>query len=105
MYTSEESENRGKAFKNFCRIFIEMIFTQVIVPLPDHTDNYIFVQIGVGCLVVCYTIVGAFAFQSLETMNTDDLIKEVTERRFRAVTKLWNITNTFNTLNTRLGGS
>ena len=30
--SSEESENRTKAFKNFCRIFIEMIFTQVIVP-------------------------------------------------------------------------
>ena len=30
--SSEESENRAKAFKNFCRIFIEMIFTQVIVP-------------------------------------------------------------------------
>ena len=33
--SSEESENKAKAFKNFCRIFIEMIFTQVIVLLHD----------------------------------------------------------------------
>jgi len=84
--TSEESQDRAKAIKDCCRIFIELIFTQV----------------GVGCLVVCYTIVGAIAFQSLETMDAVDDITEVVIRRSKAVEDLWNITTTFNTLNRRL---
>ena len=35
-------------------------------------------QVGVGGLVVCYTIVGAIAFQAIETIDeTDDLIEKV----------------------------
>ena len=75
---------------------------------------------GVGGLVVCYTICGALAFQAIETTDeTDDLIEQVENnnedhdnmiiiiaykvatRRAGAVSELWNITNTFNTLNTR----
>ena len=35
-------------------------------------------QVGVGGLVVCYTIFGALAFQAIETTDeTDDLIEMV----------------------------
>ena len=72
-------------------------------------------QVGVGGLVVCYTIFGAIAFQAIETTDeTDDLIEKVGDdekpypnnlacqvsvRRSAAVSELWNITNHFNTLN------
>ena len=68
---------------------------------------------------MCYTICGAIAFQAIETTEeTEDLIDEVehskydntdlskntcqvTARRTAAVSELWNITNTYNTLNKR----
>ena len=45
-------------------------------------------QVGVGGLVVCYTICGAIAFQALETTDEkDDLIEKVEEDE-KAVTDL-----------------
>ena len=73
-----------------------------------------------GSLVVGYTVCGAFIFQAIEdTEESSDLIKEVgcrlncnwiillcvkvTEKRNTTLLELWNIANTYNTLNPRLG--
>ena len=34
-------------------------------------------QVGVGCLLISYTILGALAFQYLETLEPSDFINEV----------------------------
>lgn len=60
-----------------------------------------FTQVGVGALVVCYTIVGAIAFQAIETQESRDLIQEVEQSRARIVDHLWNVTKTYNILNSR----
>ena len=46
---------RMRRFKDCCRITLEFTFTQV----------------GVGALVVAYTIMGAFIFQYLETQGRE----------------------------------
>ena len=46
---------RMRKFKDCCRVTLEFTFTQV----------------GVGALVVTYTILGAFIFQYLETQESD----------------------------------
>ena len=46
---------RMRRFKDCCRVTLEFTFTQV----------------GVGALVVAYTIMGAFIFQYLETQESD----------------------------------
>ena len=56
---------RMRRFKDCCRITLEFTFTQV----------------GVGALVVAYTIMGAFIFQYLETQERDS------ELLFRKVPK------------------
>ena len=48
---------RMRRFKDCCRITLEFTFTQV----------------GVGALVVAYTIMGAFIFQYLETQESDSI--------------------------------
>ncbi|XP_023335414.1 TWiK family of potassium channels protein 18 isoform X1 [Eurytemora carolleeae] len=80
--SSASSEDKTKVVKDCCRSVVEFLFTQV----------------GVGALVVSYTIVGAIAFQAIETQNKEDLIKEVEESRKRIVEDLWNITSMFNVL-------
>lgn len=82
---SETEKDRGKAVRTCCRATVEFVFTQV----------------GVGGLVVCYTIVGAFAFQAIETQEEEKSIHVVSEKREMAVRELWNITSTYNTLNQR----
>jgi len=85
--SSASSEDKAKVVKDCCRTVVEFLFTQV----------------GVGALVVCYTIAGAFAFQAIETQDgtANDRIKEVEESRVKIVDELWNITNTFNILNSK----
>ncbi|XP_023335416.1 two pore potassium channel protein sup-9 isoform X2 [Eurytemora carolleeae] len=83
--SSASSEDKTKVVKDCCRSVVEFLFTQV----------------GVGALVVSYTIVGAIAFQAIETQNKEDLIKEVEESRKRIVEDLWNITSMFNVLYSR----
>merc|ERR1719270_1566024 len=65
---------------------------------------FIFSQVGVGSLVVSYTIFGAFIFQALETSHDIDNIfltksLQVDDRRRKAVEQLWNNTIEYNTLN------
>lgn len=72
-----------------------------------------------GCLLISYTIAGAFAFQYLETLEPVNIIVEVsqenvffllllissgkvTETRNSTVINLWNTTDIYNTLNPKL---
>ena len=65
--------------------------------------SFIF-KVGVGSLVVSYTIFGAFIFQALETSHDIDNIfltksLQVDDRRRKAVEQLWDNTIEYNTLN------
>ena len=74
---------RMRKFKDCCRVTLEFTFTQV----------------GVGALVVAYTIMGAFIFQYLETQETDLSVDLVNRYRHGTVRSLWNLTRYFNVLN------
>ena len=74
---------RMRKFKDCCRVTLEFTFTQV----------------GVGALVVAYTIMGAFIFQYLETQETDLSVDLVNRYRHGTVRSLWNLTHYFNVLN------
>ena len=55
-----------------------MVLCDNLIKLCFHVD--------VDCVVVCYTICGAIAFQALETTDeTDDLIEKVVDDK-KAVT-------------------
>lgn len=56
-------------------------------------------QVGVGALVVCYAIVGAFGFISIETLEKDPHADLVVELRTRCVTDLWQLTANENVFN------
>lgn len=49
-------------------------------------------QVGVGMLVVCYAIVGAFAFISLETEEQSPFVDKVAALRSDCIDSLWRIT-------------
>ena len=69
-------------------------------------------QVGVGALVIAYTIVGAFIFQAIESAEIQQISK-VTNRvqlrpnefadelRNNTISGLWNLTSKYNTLNKR----
>jgi len=82
----EQTKDNAENVKNCCRVFVELMFTQV----------------GVGCLLISYTILGALAFQYLETLEPVDLISQVNLTRNDVVIDLWNVTDTYNTLNPKL---
>ena len=69
-----------------------------------HVKCYILSsQVGVGSLIVGYTICGAFVFQIIETADlSHDHVKDVNQAVQIAVSKLWVITNEYNLLNKRL---
>ena len=58
-----------------------------------------FTQVGVGALVIAYTIMGASIFQYIETQTQDPSLAHVEGYRNRTVATLWNLTNHFNVLN------
>lgn len=55
-------------------------------------------QVGVGGLIVCYAIVGAFSFMSIETQNYKGLNEVVYQLRNETTEALWNVTDIYNTL-------
>lgn len=61
---------------------------------------FMFTQVGVGAVIVCYAICGAFAFQAIELKYDNVGIRKMDELRNDIATKLWNATEQFNTLNT-----
>lgn len=56
-------------------------------------------QVGVGGLVVGYTIVGAFVFQHIETLEENESIFNVRKWRSESAEKLWIIVEAENTFN------
>ncbi|GJQ69050.1 hypothetical protein Trydic_g6217 [Trypoxylus dichotomus] len=56
-------------------------------------------QVGVGGLVVGYTIVGAFVFQHIETLEESESIFNVKKWRNETAEKLWTIVEHENTFN------
>ena len=61
--TAPTTPDRATVFKTFCRSLVQFMFTQV----------------GVGGLVVCYTVCGAITFQAIETTEepAGDFVQEV----------------------------
>ncbi|XP_073813978.1 potassium channel, subfamily K, member 16 [Musca autumnalis] len=81
--TSSTKSNRPrKRFKKCCRNFVTFMCTQV----------------GVGALIVIYAICGAFSFRKIEGESEDTKEAEVAGLRSTCAEELWNITETYNTL-------
>ncbi|CAF4817241.1 unnamed protein product [Pieris macdunnoughi] len=60
---------------------------------------FMFTQVGVGALVVCYAILGAAGFMHIEKDSPDEQLENVKQWRQSCVEQLWNITNRYNVLN------
>ena len=99
------SQRRWKAFRNICRTVFEFMFT----------------QIGIGGLVIAYTIVGAFIFQQIELSYGEDLqdmaknklasikmkkIESIPEKvvrlRLSTLNQVWKLTEMHNIFNRSL---
>ncbi|XP_040572245.1 potassium channel subfamily K member 15 [Lepeophtheirus salmonis] len=82
--SNNSGKNKFKIFRNCLRRVLEFTFTQV----------------GVGGVVICYTIIGALAFQAIELSAPEDPpLKKVEIHRLKTVQNLWNLTKYFNVLN------
>ena len=81
--STNDSDPREK-MKDCCRKLVAFMFTQV----------------GVGGLIVCYAICGAFAFQAIEQKYENEGIKTVQKLRSDIADQLWNATEDYNMLNT-----
>ena len=91
--------------KRFYRNVVKFIFSQV-------SDNRKYIKsirniypfkVGVGSLIVGYTIFGAFMFRAIETSAdiAHDHVGDINQTVHEAVRKLWVITNEYNLLNKR----
>ncbi|CAK1543785.1 unnamed protein product [Leptosia nina] len=60
---------------------------------------FMFTQVGVGALVVCYAILGAAGFMHIEKDSPDEQLENVKQWRISCVEQLWDITNRYNVLN------
>lgn len=56
-------------------------------------------QVGVGALIVGYAIIGAFAFQAIETHYNNTGITNATRLRENFAFELWNVSEQLNTFN------
>lgn len=81
--STNDSDPREK-LKDCCRKLVAFMFTQV----------------GVGGLIICYAIFGAFTFIALEVKYDNEGIRTVQKLRIEFAEGLWNATEQFNTLNT-----
>ncbi|KPJ14137.1 TWiK family of potassium channels protein 7 [Papilio machaon] len=60
---------------------------------------FMFTQVGVGALVVCYAILGAASFMHIEKDSPDEQLENVKEWRRSCAEELWNITVNNNIFN------
>jgi len=58
----------------------------------------LFSQVGVGSLVVCYTILGAMLFISIESAVDNRRLSQVASLRSSTVIQLWNVTQNYNVI-------
>lgn len=58
--------------------------------------TFLFSQVGVGSLLLCYTILGATIFISLESPGDTKLARQVESLRDDGVSQLWNVTMNYN---------
>lgn len=61
--------------------------------------TFMFTQVGVGALVVCYAILGAVCFMHIERDTSDEQYEDVKRLRQKCANELWNITVTVNIFN------
>ena len=80
--SSVSSSDPREKLKDCCRKFVAFMFTQV----------------GVGAVVVCYAIAGAFAFMSIEAEVDSEINETVDNIRTSCVKDLWNVTDHLNVL-------
>jgi len=76
MFMADGEPRRNAQLKNCCRSFATFMCT----------------QIGVGGVIVCYAIVGAFGFIALETgihAVSDKILENVTISRNQTASQLW----------------
>lgn len=81
--SSTAGSDAREKIKDCCRKFIAFMFTQV----------------GVGALVVCYAILGAASFMHIEKDSRDEQLESVRLLRLNCAEELWNITVTVNVFN------
>jgi potassium channel subfamily K, invertebrate len=60
---------------------------------------FMFTQVGVGALVVCYAIMGAACFMHIEKDSLDEQLEDVKLWRQNCAENLWNITISMNVFN------
>jgi len=58
----------------------------------------LFSQVGVGSLLVCYTILGAMLFISIESAVDNRRLNQVASLRSLVVSQLWNVTQNYNVI-------
>ncbi|ODM98737.1 Uncoordinated protein 58 [Orchesella cincta] len=58
----------------------------------------LFSQVGVGSLLVCYTILGAMLFISIESAVDNRRLNQVASLRSSVVSELWNVTQNYNVI-------
>ena len=90
--------------KRFYRNVIQFFFSQVMDKRTFIKSLVTFLfQVGVGSLIVGYTIFGAFMFRAIETSgdSAHDHVGDINLAVEKAVSKLWVITNEYNLLNRR----
>lgn len=63
---------------------------------------FMFTQVGVGALIVCYAILGAASFMHIEKDNPDEQLEHVKQWRQKCAEQLWNITVEVNIFNETL---
>jgi len=97
------SQKRWKAFRSICRTIFELMFTQV----------------GIGGLVIAYTIVGAFIFQTIElsyeeiprnisclitnaAKTKESIPEKVLNLRLSTLNEVWKLTEMHNIFNRSL---
>ncbi|XP_073952746.1 TWiK family of potassium channels protein 7-like [Choristoneura fumiferana] len=57
---------------------------------------FMFTQVGVGALVVCYAMLGAASFIQIERFSTDQQLEDVIQWRRNCAEQLWNISQKHN---------
>ncbi|KAI5634452.1 ion channel domain-containing protein [Phthorimaea operculella] len=58
---------------------------------------FMFTQVGVGALVVCYAILGAAGFMHIEKDSPDEMMEKVTVWRQKCAEDMWNVAKYENT--------